>query len=186
MFRGWLTRDYSHWISDLICCEQWMAHNILPPSQSFPVVEGLRGFHLCLPDGYRLSLSPFARTLRWTEGNKVPIGTQEITSSPKLPGPLSTILSNKTFFNPFTPKSDQSQLSPAASPAILHHTVWRTWLFIDYSDGKWLRYQILATSLMHLSLKGWENAICELGSERVKTCTWGSHKEVSRPFVRMG
>ena len=32
--------------------------------------------------------------------------------------------------NPFTPKSDQCQISPAASPKVLHHTVWRTWLFI--------------------------------------------------------
>ena len=30
--------------------------------------------------------------------------------------------------NPFTPKSDQCQIFPAASPEILHHTVWRTWL----------------------------------------------------------
>ena len=27
-------------------------------------------------------------------------------------------------FNPFTPKSDQSQISPAASPEILHHTAY--------------------------------------------------------------
>ena len=32
--------------------------------------------------------------------------------------------------NPFTPKSDQCQISPAASAEILHHAVWRTWLFI--------------------------------------------------------
>ena len=32
--------------------------------------------------------------------------------------------------NPFTLKSDQCQISPAASPGILQHTVWRTWLFI--------------------------------------------------------
>ena len=38
------------------------------------------------------------------------------------------------FLNPFTPKSDQFQISPANSPEILHHTVWRTWLFIAYSD----------------------------------------------------
>ena len=31
--------------------------------------------------------------------------------------------------NPFTLKSDQCQISPAASPGILQHTVWRTWLF---------------------------------------------------------
>ena len=35
-------------------------------------------------------------------------------------------------------KSDQSPISPAASPEILHHTVWRTWLFIAYSDERWL------------------------------------------------
>ena len=44
-------------------------------------------------------------------------------------------------FNPFTPKSDQHQTSPAASPEILHHTVRRTWLFIGYSDERWLHYQ---------------------------------------------
>ena len=32
--------------------------------------------------------------------------------------------------NPFAPKSDQFQISPAASPEILPHTVWRTWPFI--------------------------------------------------------
>ena len=32
--------------------------------------------------------------------------------------------------------SDQFQLSLAASPEILHHTVWRTWLFIAYSDER--------------------------------------------------
>ena len=30
----------------------------------------------------------------------------------------------------FPPKSDQFQISPAASPVLLHHTVWRTWLSI--------------------------------------------------------
>ena len=34
----------------------------------------------------------------------------------------------------FTPKSDQYQISPAASPEICPHTVWRTWLFIACSD----------------------------------------------------
>ena len=40
------------------------------------------------------------------------------------------------FFNPFTPKSDQLQISPAASPEIKHHLVWRTWLFIAYAQMK--------------------------------------------------
>ena len=49
--------------------------------------------------------------------------------------------------NPFTPKNDQFQISPAASLAILHHTVWRTWLFIAYSDERWFYYEF---SLLHL------------------------------------
>ena len=42
------------------------------------------------------------------------------------------------IFNPFTPKSDQCQISPAALPEILHHTVWRACLFITYSHERWL------------------------------------------------
>ena len=41
-------------------------------------------------------------------------------------------------FNPFTPDSDQCQISPAASQEIWHHTVRRTWLIIAYSDERWL------------------------------------------------
>ena len=37
-----------------------------------------------------------------------------------------------SFLNTFTPKNDQWQISPATSPEILYHTVWRTWLFIAY------------------------------------------------------
>ena len=51
------------------------------------------------------------------------------------------------MLNPYTPKSDQFQVSPAASPEVLHHTVWRTWLFIAYSAERWLYYQF---SLSHL------------------------------------
>ena len=47
----------------------------------------------------------------------------------------------------FTPKSEQFKISPAALPEILHHTVWRTWLFITYSYQRWLYYQF---SLHHL------------------------------------
>ena len=39
--------------------------------------------------------------------------------------------------NPFTPKSDQCQLSPVALPEIECHTVWRTWLSIAYSDERY-------------------------------------------------
>ena len=36
--------------------------------------------------------------------------------------------------NPFTPKSDKFQISPAASPEILHHTAWRTGLWRKGAD----------------------------------------------------
>ena len=48
---------------------------------------------------------------------------------------------------PFTPKNDQFQIPPAASREILHHTIWRTII------------SILTTSLIHFSLKSWENVL---------------------------
>ena len=71
-------------------------------------------------------------------------------------------------FNPFTPKSDQFQISPAASPVILHHILWRIQLFIALLRCKIIILSILTTSLMYCSLKGCENVLFELGSERVK------------------
>ena len=41
------------------------------------------------------------------------------------------------YLNPFTPESDQCQISPPAPPEILPHTVGRTWLFIACSDERW-------------------------------------------------
>ena len=71
------------------------------------------------------------------------------------------------YFNPFTPESDQCQNSPAASQEIWHHTVWRTWLFIAYSDEKWLYYKFSLHHSYNCFLKGWENTLFELRSERV-------------------
>ena len=45
-----------------------------------------------------------------------------------------TDCSSQLKVSPFTPKSDQFQISPTASPEILHHTVWRTWLFKAHSN----------------------------------------------------
>ena len=70
--------------------------------------------------------------------------------------------------NPFTPESDQCQNSPAASQEIWHHAVWRTWLFIAYSDEKWLYYKFSLHHSYNRFLKGWENTLFELRSERVK------------------
>ena len=50
----------------------------------------------------------------------VKIVQEESSSSLSLPSSKSTF---PQPFHPFTPKSDQFQISPAASPAILHHTV---------------------------------------------------------------
>ena len=74
----------------------------------------------------------------------------------------------QTTVNPFTPESDQCQNSPAASQEIWHHTVWRTWLFIAYSDEKWLYYKFSLHHSYNRFLKGWENTLFELRSERVK------------------
>ena len=73
-----------------------------------------------------------------------------------------------TLFNPFTPESDQCQNSPVASQEIWHHTVWRTWLFIAYSDEKWLYYKFSLHHSYNHFLKGWENTLFELRSKRVK------------------
>ena len=59
-----------------------------------------------------------------------------------------------TFLNPFTPKSDQFRICPAAPPEILHHTVWRTWLFIAYSDEEWLILPILRHCVTYTFLFG--------------------------------
>ena len=50
-----------------------------------------------------------------------------------------------TALNPFTPKSDQFQISPTASQGIFQHTVLRTWLFIAHSHERWLYYQFSRT-----------------------------------------
>ena len=69
--------------------------------------------------------------------------------------------------NLFTPKCVQVQISPALWPVILHHIVWRPWLFIAYSEEKLSYYQILIASLTQFFVKGWENVHFELGSERL-------------------
>ena len=57
------------------------------------------------------------------------------------------------WLHPFIPKSDQFRISPVASPEPLHHALCN---------------QSITTSLIHSSLKGWENVFFELGSERVR------------------
>ena len=75
--------------------------------------------------------------------------------------------SNRNWLIPFTPESDQCQNFPAASQEMWHHTVWRTWLFIAYSDEKWLCYKFSLHHSYNRFLKGWENTLFELRSERL-------------------
>ena len=81
--------------------------------------------------------------------------------------------------NPFTPNGDQFQISPSASPEILHHIVWRIWLFIAYSDERWSCYQFSLPHLYISLLKGWENVLFELWSERVKSPARVSSRQLS-------
>ena len=62
--------------------------------------------------------------------------------------------------NPSTPKSDQFQISLAASPKILRHLAWRTWPIQMKDDNT---ANSLTTSPLHFSMKGWENVLFELG-----------------------
>ena len=50
----------------------------------------------------------------------------------------------------FTPKSDQFRISPAASPEITHHTVWRNVAFHSL-----LRWEIGGMSFLNLGVKGY-------------------------------
>ena len=80
--------------------------------------------------------------------------------------------------NPFTPESDQCQNSPAASQEIWHHTVWRTWLFIAYSDEKWLYYKFSYKSLIQSLFE----RLGEYRSEGVKKFKNSCH---ARPWLIM-
>ena len=61
---------------------------------------------------------------------------------------------SRKVFNPFTPKSDQFQISPTAHQKYYLTQYLRTWRFIFYSDDRWLHCQILTSSLIPFSLKG--------------------------------
>ena len=92
------------------------------------------------------------------------------------PTPSHFPIRNPHLINPFTPESDQCQISPAASPEIWHHTVRRTWLFIAYSDEKWLYYKFSLHHSYNRFLKGWENTLFELRSERVNMARFLSRR----------
>ena len=70
--------------------------------------------------------------------------------------------------NPPTSKSDQVQISPAASPVIITSHGIENLAF--HSLLRWkMTLPILTTSPTHFSLKGWENVLFERGSERANS-----------------
>ena len=71
--------------------------------------------------------------------------------------------------NPFTPKSDQFQISPAGSPEILHHARSKQLRFSSLTQMK-DDYTTNSHYLTYTFLRGWENVLLELGSERVRRC----------------
>ena len=76
--------------------------------------------------------------------------------------------------HPFTPKSDRFQISPVASAEIKNSTVWRTWLFIAYSDGTRLYCQF---SLPHLYILE-----VALGSGGLKCRSFSSPFRISKRY----
>ena len=92
--------------------------------------------------------------------------------NPKKASPVNIVLEPLviTTLTLHWPKSDQFHISPAALPEILHCTVWRTWLFIAYSNERWSYYQL---SLPHFYISprlGECTVRFELGSDRAEAC----------------
>ena len=94
------------------------------------------------------------------------------------------LVTHRYQLNPFTPESDQCQNSPAASQEIWHHTVWRTWLFIAYSDEMWLYYKFSLRHSYNYFLKGWENTLFELNVENQKKSVSVLLKSLQRCFAK--
>ena len=65
----------------------------------------------------------------------------------------SPLNSTCLLFNPFTPESDQCQISPPAPSEILHHTSKENLAFHSLLRWKMIIIQILAISLMHFLFK---------------------------------
>ena len=74
---------------------------------------------------------PSVCTSSWISTNATTTSKTQTAPPPTTGRPLR-IVGLQVAFNPITPESDKYQISPAASPEIQHHTVWRTWLFIAY------------------------------------------------------
>ena len=80
-------------------------------------------------------------------------------------------------------ESDQFQIPPAASQEILHHTVWRIWLFIAYSGERWIYYQfslpLLYIGILHFQRKRISDVV-RIGSQ--SSFIWISYEKPSSSY----
>ena len=78
--------------------------------------------------------SSWAKIWAWSSSQLDPTRAKWVAKRYPTPSKLCTWLElvwvGRPGLNPFAPRSDQFHISPTASPEMLHHTVWRTWLFI--------------------------------------------------------
>ena len=132
-------------------------------SDSFPYVFKSQMFHSSYLSEVVVRFFVFVKWF-WSQAVRNKVERCSFILSPQT-GIISSLLpkmlmAEYPLINPFTPKSDQFQISPVAPTEILHHIVWRTWPFMAHSEGRRLYHrQILTTSLIHFSLKGWENVL---------------------------
>ena len=128
-------------------------HDHLPPQcpRSSPGLQTIRrirnGSRIFRVFGYLSSCRPLKRiflylprTFFWCPRFDVFVATGIERRSDRCSATIGSKRQASPSVYPFTPKSDQFQISPAASPEILHHTVWRTWVFKAYLDERRLYY----------------------------------------------
>ena len=81
---------------------------------------------------------------------------------------LQEVKSGGLTFNPSTPRVINFKFPLHAHQKYNITQNGELWLFIAYSDERWLYYKFSLPHLCIFSLKGWENVLFELKSERVK------------------
>ena len=55
------------------------------------------------------------------------------------------------LYNPFTPESDQLKLFSCSLTRTITWRRWRSWLFMAYSDERWLYYQFSLPHFIYIS-----------------------------------
>ena len=73
---------------------------------------------------------------------------------------------------PFTPKSDQFQISPAVYKNITSHSMKNLAFHNLYADERWLHYHILTTSLTDIPLQVGRMCFLNLGMKEEGGLIW--------------